>query len=316
MSVIFNETLVSLAANVTRNAALACRDLIGKGDKKAADGVATDAMRNTLNAAAISGEVVIGEGEMDEAPMLYIGEKVGTGGVEIDIAVDPLEGTTPAAENGVGAMCVLAIAPRGSLLNAPDMYMDKLAIGGGYPENIVSLQASAADNVKALAKAKGVRPQDINVCILKRDRHKEIVASVRSVGAKVTFITDGDVGGVLSVTEPGTEIDMYLGSGGAPEGVLAAAALKAVGGQMFGRLMFESEDDQQKIRAEKLGITDLNKIYTVNDMVKGEVIFAATGVTDGNLRASVKKIHGKFVSETLIYETLTGSVQKILTRHR
>ena len=313
----FNDSLISLALRVAENAAIACKDLIGKGDKKAADGAATDTMRETLNNGDISGVVVIGEGEMDEAPMLYIGEKVGKGGAEIDIAVDPLEGTTPAAENGVGAMCVLAIAPRGELLNAPDMYMDKIAVGPGYAPNVVMLGASVQENVEALAKAKGVGSEHINVCVLKRERHKDIVAALREIGAKVSFITDGDVGGVLSVADPSTGVDMYIGSGGAPEGVLAAAALKAVGGQMQGRLMFELEGDAQRLRAGTLGIEDFDKIYTIDDMVKGDAIFAATGVTDGNLLNRVKvAANNALITESLVFESFTGTSRKIITTHK
>lgn len=302
-------SLILHCAIVTKKAALACDGFIGRGDKNAADGAATDAMREAFNHVPVSGVVVIGEGEMDEAPMLYIGEEVGSGGFAVDIAVDPLEGTKLCADNAAGAMTTLAMAPRGTLLHAPDMYMDKIAIGAGYPEGIIDLDKTPAENVLALAKAKNVDPKTINVCILDRSRHKEIVDSVRSVGAKITFITDGDVGGVINTIQPHTAIDMYIGRGGAPEGVLAAAALKAVGGQMQGRLFFEEENDYE--RAKKLGLNDFEKKYNVNDMVKGDVIFSASGVTSGSMIEGITHHNGQTKVTSFIADSMTGKVRYI-----
>ena len=304
-------SLILHAAEITDKAARACLGFIGRGDKNAADGAATDAMRLAFNDVPVSGVVVIGEGEMDEAPMLYIGEEVGKGGTAVDIAVDPLEGTNLCAKNGPGSMTTLAVAPRGTLLHAPDMYMDKIAIGSGYPEGLIDLDMSAAENVLALAKAKNVDPKEINVCLLDRSRHQPLVDSIRSVGAKISFITDGDVGGVINTVEPFTGIDMYIGRGGAPEGVLAAAALKAVGGQMQGRLFYEEDGDYA--RAEKLGITDHKKKYNLNDMVKGHAIFAATGVTTGNMTKGLEFTDGKLQTETFVADSMTGKIRRIIT---
>jgi fructose-1,6-bisphosphatase II / sedoheptulose-1,7-bisphosphatase len=257
-------------ARVTERAAVAAAKLIGRGDEKAADQAAVDAMRRELNALNIDGEVVIGEGERDEAPMLYIGEKVGTGdGPKVDIALDPLEGTTLTAKGMGNALAVVAMAEGGSLLNAPDVYMDKIAIGGGYPANTVDLDADPADNVKAVAKAKGVDVGLVNVCILDRPRHAEMIGKVRAAGARVTLISDGDIAGVIHCTDPSTGIDMYMGTGGAPEGVLAAAALRCTGGQMQGRLV--TTDEGQKERARKMGIEDFNRKYTAEEMKFGPI---------------------------------------------
>ena len=304
-------SLILHAAQITDKAARACLGFVGRGDKNAADGAATDAMRLAFNDVPVSGVVVIGEGEMDEAPMLYIGEEVGKGGTAIDVAVDPLEGTNLCAKNTEGAMTTLAIAPRGTLLHAPDMYMDKIAIGAGYPMGIIDLDMSAADNVLALAKAKNCDPKEINVCMLDRTRHQPLIDSIRSVGAKITFISDGDVGGVINTAEPYTGIDMYIGRGGAPEGVLAAAALKAIGGQMQGRLFYEEDTDYA--RAEKLGITDHKKKYNLNDMVTGHAIFAATGVTTGNMIKGLSMFDGKLQTETFVADSMTGQIRRITT---
>jgi fructose-1,6-bisphosphatase II / sedoheptulose-1,7-bisphosphatase len=307
----FKDRMLSLGlARVSEAAALASAKLIGRGDEKAADQAAVNAMREQLNLLDIAGVVVIGEGERDEAPMLYIGEEVGTGnGPGVDIALDPLEGTTLTAKDMPNALTVIAMGPRGSMLHAPDVYMDKLAIGPGYSEGIVTLEMTPAQRVIALATAKGCTPQDITVCILERPRHEEIIAQVRETGAAIRLITDGDVAGVMHCAEPGTGIDMYMGSGGAPEGVLAAAALKCMGGQMYGRLLFRNDDERG--RAEKAGITDLDRIYTRDEMVTQDVIFAATGVTGGTLLPGVKREPGWLTTETLIMRSKSGSVRRI-----
>ncbi len=303
------------AVRVSDEAAIAAAKLAGRGDNVAADQVAVDAMRTALNTIAMDGTVVIGEGERDEAPMLYIGEKVGTGsGPAIDIALDPLEGTTLTAKAMANALAVVAFAPKGGLLNAPDTYMDKIAIGPGYEDGIIDLDASPADNVKALAKAKGVSPDEITVCVLERARHDDIVKSIRSVGARVLFITDGDVAGVINTTDPTTGVDMYIGQGGAPEGVLAAAALNCVGGQMQTRLVFRNDDE--RARAEKWGITDLNRKYTLKDMASAETVFAATGVTDGNLLDGVKVADGFVHTHALVMSSATGTVRTVRTKRR
>ncbi|NDR59625.1 class II fructose-bisphosphatase [Aliiruegeria sabulilitoris] len=308
----FHDRMLSLAlARVSEAAAMASAHLIGHGDEKAADQAAVNAMRSELNKLEIRGVVVIGEGERDEAPMLYIGEEVGDGeGPEVDIALDPLEGTTLTALDMPNALTVVAMGPRGSMLHAPDVYMDKLAIGPGYPQDVVTLKMTPTERVHALAKAKGCEPNAINVCILLRDRHEELIAEVRATGAAIRLITDGDVAGVMHCAEPHlTGIDMYMGSGGAPEGVLAAAALKCMGGQMYGRLTFRDEDEIA--RARKAGIEDLDKIYNRDEMVTRDVIFAATGVTDGNLLPGVKREPHRFTCETLLMRSKTGSVRRI-----
>ena len=307
----FQDRMLSLGlARVSEAAALASARLVGHGDEKSADQAAVNAMREQLNMLDIAGVVVIGEGERDEAPMLYIGEEVGTGnGPGVDIALDPLEGTTLTAKDMPNARTVIAMGPRGSMLHAPDVYMDKLAIGPGYDADVVTLDMSPGDRVSALAKAKGCGPADVTVCILERPRHEEMIAEVRATGASIRLITDGDVAGVMHCAEPGTGIDMYMGAGGAPEGVLAAAALKCMGGQMYGRLLFRNEDE--KGRASKAGITDFNRIYRRDDMVTEDVIFAATGVTDGNILPAVKREPGWMTTETLIMRSKTGSVRRI-----
>ncbi|MGA9254507.1 MAG: class II fructose-bisphosphatase [Roseobacter sp.] len=307
----FQDRMLSLGlARVSEAAALASARLVGHGDEKAADQAAVNAMREQLNMLDIAGVVVIGEGERDEAPMLFIGEEVGTGnGPGVDIALDPLEGTTLTAKDMPNALTVIAMGPRGSMLHAPDVYMDKLAIGPGYPTDVVTLEMTPAERVAALAKAKGCKTSDITVCILERPRHEEMIAQVRSTGASIRLITDGDVAGVMHCAESDTGIDMYMGAGGAPEGVLAAAALKCMGGQMYGRLLFRNDDERG--RAAKAGITDLDRIYARDEMVTEDVIFAATGVTGGNILPGVKREPGWMTTETLIMRSKTGSVRRM-----
>ncbi|RMC30583.1 class II fructose-bisphosphatase [Paracoccus alkanivorans] len=312
----FNDRLLSLGlARVSEAAAHASARLIGRGDEKAADQAAVNAMRDQLNMLDIKGVVVIGEGERDEAPMLYIGEEVGSGnGPEVDIALDPLEGTTLTAKDMPNALTVIAMAPRGTLLHAPDVYMDKLAIGPGYPKDVVSLDMSPAERVRALAQARGCRDSDITVCILERPRHEEMIAAVRETGAAIRLITDGDVAGVIHTAEAEmTGIDMYMGSGGAPEGVLAASALKCMGGQMWGRLLFRNDDERG--RAAKAGITDLDRIYSRDELVTDDVIFAATGVTNGSIVAGVKREPHYLQTETILMRSKTGSVRRMIYRN-
>ncbi|MCO8146743.1 class II fructose-bisphosphatase [Rhodovulum tesquicola] len=311
----FNDRMLSLGlARVSEAAALASAKLIGHGDEKAADQAAVDAMRVQLNQLEIAGVVVIGEGERDEAPMLYIGEEVGAGtGPAVDIALDPLEGTTLTAKDMPNALAVIAMGPRGSMLHAPDVYMEKLAIGPGYPEGLVTLDMPPAERVRKLAAAKGGTPADITVCILERPRHEALIAEVRSTGAAIRLITDGDVAGVMHCAEAQrTGIDIYMGSGGAPEGVLAAAALKCMGGQIFGQLLFRNDDE--RARADRAGITDLNRVYGRDDMVRGDVIFAATGVTDGSLLPGIRREVGWLTAETLLMRSKTGSVRRMTYR--
>ena len=312
----FNDRMLSLGlARVAEQAAIASADWIGRGDEKAADQAAVNAMREQLNKLDIKGVVVIGEGERDQAPMLFIGEEVGTGnGPGVDIALDPLEGTTLTAKDMPNALTVIAMGPRGSMLHAPDVYMDKLAVGPGYAEGVVTLDMSASERVKALAKAKGCLPSDITVCILERPRHEEMIVEVRATGASIRLITDGDVAGVMHCAEPHlTGIDMYMGSGGAPEGVLAAAALKCMGGQIYGRLLFRNDDERG--RAAKAGITNLDKVYTRDEMVTADVIFAATGVTGGTLLPGIKREVGWITTETLLMRSKTGSVRRMNYRN-
>ncbi len=308
--------LVLEVARVTEAAALAAARFCGRGNEKAADKAAVDAMRHELSQVSLRGTVVIGEGEMDEAPMLFIGEKVGNGtGPEVDIAVDPLEGTTICAKRMPNALAVLAISERGGLLHAPDMYMNKIAIGPGYPDGIVDLDAPVAENLNALAKAKGVPVSSITACLLDRPRHAEIIRAVREAGAGVQLIPDGDIAGVIWTTDPEeTGIDIYLGSGGAPEGVLAAAALRCIGGQIQGRLM--PSNDEEVARAKKMGVTDIKKKFTLADMASADVIFAATGVTSGSLLEGVKFRGETAETETLIMRSKTGTVRRIKSRFR
>ncbi len=309
-STVWDRSLVLDAVWATEAAAIAAWKLVGRGDEKAADQAAVDAMRTALNGLDIDGLVVIGEGERDEAPMLYIGEKVGGGkGPRIDIALDPLEGTTLTAKAMANALAVMAWAPAGTLLNAPDTYMDKIAIGPGFSAGVVDLDASPADNVKALARAKGVEASAITACVLDRPRHAEIISSLRSIGARVHLITDGDVAGVINTADPETGVDIYIGQGGAPEGVLACAALKCVGGQFQGRLVFRNADE--KGRAERLGITEFDKKYDLHEMVRGPAIFAATGVTKGALLDGVRLENGMVHTHSLVMDSSTGTVRQV-----
>ncbi len=300
---------------VTERAAVAAARLRGRGDENAADQAAVDAMRRELNRLPIRGVVRIGEGERDEAPMLYIGEEVGTGeGMEVDIALDPLEGTTICAKDQPNSLAVIAMAEAGSLLNAPDIYMDKIGIGGGYPPGLVDLDASPADNLKALAKAKGVPVGEITACILDRPRHATIIEQVRSAGAGIRLIGDGDIAGIIHTTTPEeTGIDIYLGIGGAPEGVLAAAALRCIGGQMQGRLVIDT--DEKRKRAAAMGVSDFDRKYDMEDMASGDVVFAATGVTDGNLLSGVRFGKGEITTETLVMRSSTHTVRWIKAKH-
>ena len=311
-----DRVLVLEMVRVTEAAAVGAAKLIGRGDEKAADAAAVEAMRAALNALDMDGTVVIGEGERDEAPMLYIGEKVGSGtGPSIDIALDPLEGTTITAKAGPNALAVLAIAEKGGLLNAPDVYMDKIAVGPGYADGVIDLAKSATDNVRAVAAAKGVQPGDIIVCVLDRPRHEALIAELRALGCGIQLIPDGDVAGVIAVTNPDTGIDLYMGSGGAPEGVLAAAALRCVGGQFQGRLLFRNEDE--RARARKWGIENLDRIYALEELAKGDVIFAATGVTDGSLLDGVKRRRdGAVTTESIVMRASSGTVRRVYSEHR
>jgi fructose-1,6-bisphosphatase II / sedoheptulose-1,7-bisphosphatase len=301
---------------VTERAAVAAARLRGRGDEKAADQVAVDAMRSELNRLPIRGTVVIGEGERDEAPMLYIGEEVGIGdGPEVDIALDPLEGTTICAKNLPNSLAVIAIAEKGSLLYAPDVYMDKIAIGPGYPAGVINLDAPAIENLESVAKAKGVKVSEITACILDRPRHARLIEEVRSTGAAIRLIGDGDVAGVIHTTDPDeTGIDIYLGIGGAPEGVLAAAALRCIGGQMQGRLQLNTEE--KIARAEKMGISDPLKVYQMDEMARGDVLFAATGVTDGNLLSGVKFARDYIQTHTIVMRSSSLTVREIKAKHQ
>jgi fructose-1,6-bisphosphatase II / sedoheptulose-1,7-bisphosphatase len=315
---VLDRVLVLEMVRVTEAAAIAASQLIGRGDEKAADHAAVEAMRAALNELYMDGTVVIGEGERDEAPMLYIGEKVGSAqgkGPKIDIALDPLEGTTITAKAGPNALAVLAIAEEGCLLNAPDVYMDKLAVGPGYPEGVIDLARTPTENVKAVAAAKGVQPNEIIVCVLDRPRHAELIAELRNLGCGIQLIPDGDVAGVIATTNEDTTIDLYMGSGGAPEGVLAAAALRCVGGQFNGRLLFRNDDE--RARARKWGIEDLNKIYKLEELAKGDCIFAATGVTDGSLLDGVKRRkNGAMTTESVVMRASSGTVRWVKGEHR
>ena len=310
-SEVLDRSLVLDAVRVTEIAAIAAWKMVGRGDEKEADQAAVDAMRTALNDLDIDGEIVIGEGERDEAPMLYIGEKVGkpSGKFKIDIALDPLEGTTLTAKAMANALAVMAWAPKGTMLNAPDTYMDKIACGPGYPAGVIDLDKSPADNVKALAKAKGVPPEELTVCVLDRPRHADIIASLRSVGCRIYLITDGDVAGVMNTADPSTGVDLYVGQGGAPEGVLACAALKCVGGQFQGRLVFRNADE--RARAARVGIKDLDRKYDLLEMVRADAIFAATGVTDGALLDGVKVKDGFVHTHTLVLNSATRTAREV-----
>ncbi|WP_118855933.1 class II fructose-bisphosphatase [Sphingomonas mesophila] len=317
-SSVLDRVLVLEMVRVTEAAAIAASTLTGRGDNDAADAAAVEAMRAALNELPMDGTVVIGEGERDEAPMLYIGEKVGSAqgsGPKIDIALDPLEGTTITAKAGPNALAVLAIAEAGGLLNAPDVYMDKMAIGPNYPDGTIDISRPVADNIHAIAAAKGVKPSEIVACVLDRDRHAGIIAELRALGCGIQLIPDGDVAGVISTTDPDTGIDIYLGSGGAPEGVLAAAALRCVGGQMQTRLLFRNDDE--RARAHRWGIDDLDRIYTLDDLAKGDCIFAATGVTDGSLLKGVKRRQGGAIeTESIVMRASSGTVRRVFAEHR
>ena len=314
---VLDRVLVLEMVRVTEAAAIAASYLVGRGDEKAADAAAVEAMRKAFDELYMDGTVVIGEGERDEAPMLYIGEKVGGApgkGPKIDIALDPLEGTTITAKAGPNALAVLAAAEEGCLLNAPDVYMEKIAVGPGYPEGVIDLAKSPTENVKAVAKAKGVEPGDIIVCVLDRPRHADMIAELRALGCGVTLIGDGDVAGVIATTNPETTIDIYMGSGGAPEGVLACAALRCVGGQFQGKLLFRNDDE--RARAAKWGIDDLDKIYSLRDLAKGDCIFAATGVTDGSLLAGVKHLKGgRMTTDSVVMRASSRTVRWIKGEH-
>ncbi len=302
-------------ARITEAAALASAVQIGRGNEKIADQAAVDAMREQLNLLDIAGEVVIGEGERDEAPMLYIGEHVGTGnGPEVDIALDPLEGTTLTAKDLPNALTVIAMGPKDSILKSPDVYMEKLAIGPSYPKDIVSLDSSPSEIIKTLARYKGCKPEDISSCVLDRPRHKELIGELRDLGVAVRLITDGDVAAIMHCSEPEvTGIDVYMGIGGAPEGVLAAAALKCLGGQIFGRLLFR--DDVEKAKARKMNITNLDKIYALDELVQADIIFSATGVTDGSLLRGIKKLPGYLETDTILLRSKTGSRRRMVYSH-
>lgn len=314
-SQVLDRVLVLEMVRVTEAAAIAASTLVGRGDEKAADAAAVEAMRAALNELDMDGTVVIGEGERDEAPMLFIGEKVGTGnGPEIDIALDPLEGTTICAKAGPNSLAVLAIAEKGHLLNAPDVYMDKIAVGPGYPAGVIDLDRSPSDNIRAIAEAKGVAAKDIVVCVLDRPRHEGLIAELRGLGCGVVLIGDGDVAGVIATTDPDTTIDVYMGSGGAPEGVLACAALRCVGGQFKGRLLFRN--DAERARAHKWGVTDLDKQYDLTELAQGDCIFAATGVTDGSLLAGVKRRPKVMTTESVVMRASSGTVRWVKGQHR
>ena len=301
------------AVRVTEAAALAASRLMGRGDEKAADQAAVNAMREALNGLAIDGTVVIGEGERDEAPMLYIGEKVGAGGPEIDIALDPLEGTTLTAKGGPNAMAVIAMAEKGGFLNAPDTYMNKIAVGGGLPAGVVDLDAETADNLRELAQVKNKDVSDLVVCILDRPRHSEIIEQVRAAGARILLIGDGDVSGVMATSRGDSGVDMYLGIGGAPEGVLAAAALRCIGGQMQGRLVFRN--DEERARGRKWGIEDFDKKYGLLELAGGDVMFAATGVTDGSMLQGVRRLSHGAKTESVVMRSKTGTVRTVDATH-
>ena len=312
----FQDRLLSLGlARVSEAAALASARLIGRGDEKAADQAAVNAMREQLNMLDIAGVVVIGEGERDEAPMLFIGEEVGTGkGPAVDIALDPLEGTTLTAKDMPNALTVIAMAPRGTLLHAPDVYMEKLAIGPGYAPGLLTMDMAPAERIAVLAKAKGGAARDITVCVLERPRHEALIDEIRSTGAAIRLITDGDVAGIIHCAEAEvTGIDMYMGSGGAPEGVLAAAALKCMGGQMWGKLLFRNDDE--RARARRAGIVDFNRVYGRDDLVTADVIFAATGVTQGSILKGIQQEPGWITSETILMRSKTGSVRRMIYKN-
>ncbi len=310
---VMDRNLALEAVRVTEAAALAASRLMGRGDEKAADQAAVNAMRKTLGAIAIDGTVRIGEGERDEAPMLYIGEKVGSGGPPIDIALDPLEGTTITAKGGPNALAVLAMAQDGGFLNAPDTYMDKIAVGGGLPDEVVDLDEQPKVNLRNLAKAKSIDVSDLVVCILDRPRHAELIAKAREAGARIVLIGDGDVSGVMATSRSDSGVDIYWGIGGAPEGVLAAAALRCIGGQFQGRLVFRNDDE--RARATRCGITDFDRKYALHELAGGDVMFAATGVTDGNMLKGVRRLAGGATTQSMVMRSTTGTVRIIDATH-
>ena len=302
------------AVRVTEAAAIAAAEVMGRGDEKLADQAAVDAMRTALNRLQMAGTVVIGEGERDEAPMLFIGEKVGTGaGPKIDIALDPLEGTTITAKGMPNGLAVLALSDAGGLLNAPDVYMDKIAAGPDVPTDAIALDNTAAENINNVAEAVGKDPNDVVACILDRPRHAEMISAVREAGARIVLIGDGDVAGVMATAMPETNIDIYMGTGGAPEGVLAAAALRCIGGTIQGRLLFRNDDERG--RAAKVGVEDLNRKYAITDLAEGDVIFAATGVTDGNMLQGVRRTANMIFTESVAMRARTGTVRWIRMQH-
>jgi fructose-1,6-bisphosphatase II / sedoheptulose-1,7-bisphosphatase len=312
-TIYLDRNLALEVVRVTEAAALAASRLMGRGDEKSADQAAVDAMRQALNSLYIDGKVVIGEGERDEAPMLYIGEKVGRGGPKVDVALDPLEGTTITAKGMENALAVVAMAQEGGFLHAPDVYMEKIAVGGDLPPDLIDINASPAHNLKDLARAKKLEVSDLVACILDRPRHAELIAKVRAAGARIKLISDGDISGVIATSRPWSGIDIYLGSGGAPEGVLAAAALRCIGGQMQGRLIFRNDDERG--RARKLGITDLGRVYTLTELARGDVMFAATGVTDGSMVKGVRRAGRGAVTNSIVMRSSTGTVRLIEAQH-
>ena len=313
MTIISNQ-YASGIVNATEKAAIAASHLIGLGNEKLADQAAVDSMRNALNEIDFKGRIVIGEGERDEAPMLYIGEEVGTGNNhEVDIALDPLEGTTITAKGMPNSLAVIAASQKGGLLHAPDTYMNKIAVGGSFPDEIIDLDASVEDNIKSLAQAKKVKPNEIAACVLERPRHREIIDSLRSIGSKIVLIPDGDVAGVIMTTLSHSMVDVYMGIGGAPEGVLAAAALQCIGGQMQARLVINNDDEKE--RATKIGISDLNKKYHLNELASGDIIFSATGVTEGTMVKGIRKLNNHYVTHSLVLRTSDAPSQYIETHH-
>lgn len=302
------------AVRVTEAAAVAASRLMGRGDEMAADQAAVDAMFEALMSLAIDGTVVVGEGTADEAPILYVGQRVGAGqGPKLEIAIDPLEGPTITAKGGNNALSVIAMAEEGGFLTVPDVYMNKIAVGGDLPEQVVDLDASPEENVRSLAAARGVDVGDLRVCILDRPRHEELIGQVREAGAHVILISDGDVSSVIATARPDAEVDMYMGIGGAPQGVLAAAALRCVGGQMQGRLVLRNEEERAKAR--KCGITDFNRKYDIADMARGTLMVAATGVTQGAALPGVRLARGAAVTHSLVMRSKTGTVRYIRAHH-
>jgi fructose-1,6-bisphosphatase II / sedoheptulose-1,7-bisphosphatase len=313
VTAVMDRNIAIEAVRVTEAAAIAAWGWTGRGDEMSADAAAVEAMRAALNKLNIDGTVVIGEGERDEAPMLFIGEKVGIGGPKIDIALDPLEGTTLTAKANANAMATLALAPHGGFLNAPDVYMEKIAVGGGLPEGVIDINVPAKENLERVAEAKNVNVEDLLICVLDRPRHQELISDIRNAGARIQQISDGDIYGIIETSQPHSRVDMYLGSGGAPEGVLAAAALQCIGGQMQGKLLFRNDDERE--RASKMGIDDFDRVYGINDLASGDVIFSATGVTDGGLLRGVQRTTNSAITQSIVMRSMTGTVREITTRH-